>query len=435
MKQIFVLVAAISSMVALGSCSEQVMNEEMGEGLPKGESLLRVQTRSETPPQEGKVYVMNSDGDCVRLLTTDEGGQLASTNLVAGTYTLYAVGGEDLSAYTLPDRDHASAESIINLAEGKETNDLFMTSGTVTLTGGNIKDQPLELERQVIQFKQVTIKKVPTDVTQVDVTISELHEGIKLDGTLTEGKTRLAISLTKNSDNTTWTNGDNQPYAFPSNGNPKISVSFTKSSGVNEYTYDADEEFTANRQVVMEGTYSEEQAAVLSGTLTTKAWSAERSMPFEFDEANLVGGDSSENPEELEVPVAGGTYRGYYVVSVNDASKRAVFLSKTQYNGIGNAAAMESKASQIEKPVGEGISCGEWRLPTIEECRVFLEDHNVEGKLYNTYYYCIDGDILKMMSASKSSDVITVKGPLPSNNSSAPYENGTYFRAVIDITY
>ena len=27
MKQIFVLVAAISSMVALGSCSEQVMNE------------------------------------------------------------------------------------------------------------------------------------------------------------------------------------------------------------------------------------------------------------------------------------------------------------------------------------------------------------------------------------------------------------------------
>ena len=144
------------------------------------------------------------------------------------TYTLYAVGGEDLSAYTLPDRDHASAESIINLAEGKETNDLFMTSGTVTLTGGNIKDQPLELERQVIQFKQVTIKKVPTDVTQVDVTISELHEGIKLDGTLTEGKTSLAISLTKNSDNTTWTNGDNQPYAFPSNGNPKISVSFLR---------------------------------------------------------------------------------------------------------------------------------------------------------------------------------------------------------------
>ena len=162
---------------------------------------------------------------------------------------------------------------------------------------------------------------------------------------------------------------------------------------------------------------------------------AERSMPFEFDEANLVDGDSSENPEELEVPVAGSTYRGYYVVSVNDASKRAVILSKTQCNGIGNAAAMESKASQIEKPVGEGISCGEWRLPTIEECRVFLEDHNVEGKLYNTYYYCIDGDILKMMSASKASDVITVKGPLPSNNSSAPYENGTYFRAVMDITY
>ena len=439
MKKNFVILAAVGSVMGLSGCSEQVNNdvilEEITWGIPENQGVLRVQTRSETSPQEGMVYVFDSKGTCVKVLSTDEGGQLAATQLPVGTYSAYAIGGDDLSAYTLPDLKGAAASSVISVAEGKVMGDLLMKTATVTLTAGNASNLALELERQVLQLKEVTIKQVPADVTKVEVSIAPLYQGIMLDGTFTEEHSTLQLELTKKSDNDTWTNGTNQPYCFPSDGEPTITVSFTRTSGVKRYSYQASETFEANHQVVLEGTYSEEQDALLSGTLTARAWEAEKNMPFEFNEENLVDGDSSENPEEHEVSVVGSTYQGYYVVGVNAASKRAVILSKTQCNGIGNAAAMESKASQIEKPVGEGISCGEWRLPTIEECRVFLEDHNVEGKLYNTYYYCIDGDILKMMSASKANDVITVKGPLPSNNSSAPYENGTYFRAVIDITY
>ena len=439
MKKNFVILAAVGSVMGLSGCSEQVNNdvilEEITWGIPENQGVLRVQTRSETSPQEGMVYVFDSKGTCVKVLSTDEGGQLAATQLPVGTYSAYAIGGDDLSAYTLPDLKGAAASSVISVAEGKVMGDLLMKTATVTLTAGNASNLALELERQVLQLKEVTIKQVPTDVTKVEVSIAPLYQGIMLDGTFTEEHSTLQLELTKKSDNDTWTNGTNQPYCFPSDGEPTITVSFTRTSGVKRYSYQASETFEANHQVVLEGTYSEEQDALLSGTLTARAWEAEKNMPFEFNEENLVDGDSSENPEEHEVSVVGSTYQGYYVVGVNAASKRAVILSKTQCNGIGNAAAMESKASQIEKPVGEGISCGEWRLPTIEECRFFLGDHNVEGKLYNTYYYCIDGDILKMMSASKANDVITVKGPLPSNNSSAPYENGTYFRAVIDITY
>ena len=439
MKKNFVILAAVGSVMGLSGCSEQVNNdvilEEITWGIPENQGVLRVQTRSETSPQEGMVYVFDSKGTCVKVLSTDEGGQLAATQLPVGTYSAYAIGGDDLSAYTLPDLKGAAASSVISVAEGKVMGDLLMKTATVTLTAGNASNLALELERQVLQLKEVTIKQVPADVTKVEVSIAPLYQGIMLDGTFTEEHSTLQLELTKKSDNDTWTNGTNQPYCFPSDGEPTITVSFTRTSGVKRYSYQASETFEANHQVVLEGTYSEEQDALLSGTLTARAWEAEKNMPFEFNEENLVDGDSSENPEEHEVSVVGSTYQGYYVVGVNAASKRAVILSKTQCNGIGNAAAMESKASQIEKPVGEGISCGEWRLPTIEECRFFLGDHNVEGKLYNTYYYCIDGDILKMMSASKANDVITVKGPLPSNNSSAPYENGTYFRAVIDITY
>lgn len=432
MKKCFVMVAAIGSMVAWSGCSEQVMNEDMRVEIPQGQSLLRVQTRSATPPQEGQVYVFNSLGDCVRLLSTDESGQLASTNLVAGDYTVCAIGGEDLSAYTLPDQDVASVSSVITLAEGEEMTDLFMTSSDVTLTEGNASNLELELERQVIMIKEVSIKQVPTDVTKVEVSISPLHEGIQLDGTFTEAHTSLTLDLTKSSDNKTWTNGENQPYGFPSDGNPTITISFTLSNGVKTYSYQASEPFAANHQVVLEGTYSEAQDAILSGTLIAKAWEADKSESFEFNEDNLVV------PEAPAVPEAGGTYLGYYVVSVNSSDRTAVLLRKTQEDGIGSAEEMAERAAAINKPEGDGITCGEWRLPTVEECRIFLEDDNVNHKIYGAsyYYYCLDGDKLKRMSAWKSSTgVITITGPLPSGNTAAGYNDETYYRPVIDISY
>lgn len=432
MKKVFVLVAAISSMVALSGCSEQVMNETMSEGLNEGESLLRVMTRGETTPVEGKVYVFNSSGNFVRLLNTDEGGQLTSTNLVAGDYTVCAIGGEDLSAYTLPDQDDASVSSVITLVEGQEMTDLFMTSSDVTLTEGNASNLELELERQVIMIKEVSIKQVPTDVTKVEVSISPLHEGIQLDGTFTEDHTSLTLDLTKSSDNKTWTNGENQPYGFPSDGNPTITVCFTNCSGVKTYSCQAEEPFTANRQVVIEGTYSETQDAILSGTLTAKAWSANLSETFEFDEDNLVEDTSVEDPEDPEepaVPVAGGTFLGYYVVSVNSSDRTAVLLRRTQENNVYSESIMAQKAAAINKP--EGVTCGEWRLPTVEECRIFLEDPIVNEKKYGSNYYCLDGTNLKMMRALISSEgVITIKGPIDCG-----YNDLTYYRPVIDITY
>lgn len=432
MKKVMTLLAAVSSMVALNSCSEQVMNDY----IPEGQSMLRVQTRSETPPQQGKVYVFNSSGECVRLLSADEGGQLASTNLVAGTYTVCAIGGEDLSAYTLPEQEEASVSSVISVAEGKVMNDLFLTSSNVTLTAGNVGNLELELDRQVIRLSEVTIKKVPTDVTKVEVSISPLYQGILLNGTPTEEHTSATVELTKGSDNKTWTNGENQPYCFPSDGNPTVTVSFTRSSGVKRYSYQADAPFEANHQVVMEGTYSQEQDAVLSGTLTTKAWGANKSETFEFDENNLVNDTPSEDPESPEtaaVPVAGETYLGYYVVSVAPGAEEghgtAVLLSNEQYDDVISAEKMAQKASKITKPEGQGVTCGEWRLPTVEECRVFLES-DVNDKKYGKWYYCLEGTNLNWMKASKSSD-----GEITINERKNYGYEADYYRPVIDITY
>jgi len=428
MKKNFVILAAVGSVMGLSGCSEQVNNdvilEEITWGIPENQGVLRVQTRSETSPQEGMVYVFDSKGTCVKVLSTDEGGQLAATQLPVGTYSAYAIGGDDLSAYTLPDLEGAAASSVISVAEGKVMGDLFMKTATVTLTAGNASNLALELERQVLQLKEVTIKQVPADVTKVEVSISPLHQGVMLDGTPSEGQTSLTLALSKHADNTTWGNGTNQPYCFPSDGEPTITVSFTRTSGVKRYSYQASEAFEANHQVVLEGTYSEEQDALLSGSLTARAWDAEKSMPFEFNEENLV-------TVPKEEPIAGQTYKGYYVISVNSTNNTAVLLSKTQYNKIDSSGKMDQKASEIEKPTGEGISCGEWRLPTVDECRNFLEDESIEGKLYNIFYYCNNENNPNRLSVSKSSDLISFNGPFPIRS----YDDETLYRPVIDITY
>lgn len=423
MKKCFVMVAAIGSMVAWSGCSEQVMNEDMRVEVPQGQSLLRVQTRSATPPQEGQVYVFNSLGDCVRLLSTDESGQLASTNLVAGDYTVCAIGGEDLSAYTLPDQDDASVSSVITLAEGEEMTDLFMTSSDVSLTEGNASNLELELERQVIMIKEVSIKHVPTDVTKVEVSISPLHEGIQLDGTFTEDHTSLTLDLTKSSDNKTWTNGENQPYGFPSDGNPTITISFTLSNGVKTYSYQASETFAANHQVVLEGTYSEAQDAILSGTLIAKAWEADKSESFEFNEDNLVV------PEAPAVPEAGGTYLGYYVVSVNSSDRTAVLLSKTQEKNYEEASAVNTALSSW--PTSEDFS-GTWRLPSNAEMTAFLNDRNVNSLETgeSLFYYYKDGN-----SISKIELFMNYNGDYSIRDYKNSFNINTWLRPVIDISY
>lgn len=433
MKKNFVILAAVGGLMGLGGCSEQVNNdvilEEIAWGIPENQGVLRVQTRSETSPQEGMVYVFDSEGNCVKVLSTDEGGQLAATQLAVGAYSVYAIGGDDLSAYTLPDLDDAATTSVISVAEGKAQGDLFMKAGSITLTAGDASNLALELERQVIQLKELTIKQVPTDVTKVEVSISPLNQGVRLDGMPCEGQTSLTLALSKLADNTTWGNGEHQPYCFPSDGEPTITVSFTGTSGVKRYSYQASEAFEANHQLVIEGTYSEQQDALLSGSLTAKAWGAERSMPFEFDEANLVDSDSSENTEELEVPVAGSTYLGYYVVSVNDASKRAVFLSKTQCKNFTDAAAVNAALGSWPAP--EDVS-GTWRFPTKAEMTAFLNDRNVvsleNGK--NISYYYKDGNEISRVELNKD-----YKGDYSIKDYKNSINPNTWFRAVMEIQY
>ena len=108
-------------LMALAGCSKDIVDEQPQEvGDP---CLLSIVTRGAdgtdddgTPGvKTGRIYVFDQDNNCVRILSTDEDTQGAETQLPAGSYSFYAVGGFDVERVSLPSQDDATPQSELQL--------------------------------------------------------------------------------------------------------------------------------------------------------------------------------------------------------------------------------------------------------------------------------------------------------------------------------
>ena len=98
-------VAAFCGMVTLGSCAQEVINEDMS----ASDSRMTVMTRGEGDPVSSPVrlYVFDSNDGCVTMETLDAGSSSFTKNLPAGTYDVYALAGDE-SRYALPSKNEAT---------------------------------------------------------------------------------------------------------------------------------------------------------------------------------------------------------------------------------------------------------------------------------------------------------------------------------------
>ena len=194
------------------------------------------------------------------------------------------------------------------------------------------------------------------------------------------------------SDDDIWSKKPNTMH-FPSNGTPEMTVCFTTPEGMKAYHFSPTEPFEANQQVCIRGTYVDDAI-------------------------------------EPEIPVAGGTYKGYYVISVNESQKTAVLLSKTQEKGYSDAAAVNNALTAWPTP--EGLT-GTWRFPTVAELTTWFNDRNAitleNGKWVK--YYCKDGNGLTTLELIRSyAGNYTIKGP--ATEFIGP---SAYLAPVIDISW
>ncbi len=427
----FVL-GAMAVLLALAGCSKDIVDEQAQDmGDP---CQLTIVTRGDATADDegaesvktGRIYVFNQDNRCVSILSTDEDTQSAVTQLPAGSYSFYAVGGFDVERVSLPSQDAATPQSELQLLSGKVMDDLLLAhTEPMTLTAGDNRTLTIPLERQVQRIDQVTIHQVPATVTGVELIIEPLYQKVCLDGTLPTDTESATIELVEG-DNGTW-QAEPLLYVLPSKGKPVITVRFLYDGGSKSYSYSASEPMEANHKVKIEGTYRGSGVGVqLTGVLQGMAWGEDRTITFDFDETNSGDPGNNEKPNE-DAPTVGSFYKDCYVVSVS--GKNVTLVSPTEKKNIIEGDESESEAlnklnAELSSwPEVEGIS-GTWRIPTKEEATVFLTDANCVSFSTTKHYFCMDGSTLKALVVKNNQ----ISGVVISLN----YDY--ILRPVIDIT-
>jgi len=396
MKKILLLACAT---IVLSACEKAVLPEddllsEETESTIHSAKLNIVASAADEADEgtlnEGKVFLFNHEDKCVQLLTMNEEDHRIEAQIPAGQYTLYAIGGDDLTRFDLPSQDEATPTSVITRLSGKIMTDLMMATAYLDVAEGETLNQNISLTHVVFCLDEIELREMPAGVTSVEVTLAPLYSAVQLDGSYEETLTEsYKVALEKQADGTTWKT-EKQQMLFPSKGKPTIKVSMITTTGSMSYSFTSAEELEPNHHFDIVGTYKATQGVSLSGIMTDGGWGEDRTISFNIDEKDV----------EVELPVAGQFYQNYYVVSVDEAQRHAVLLAKEKltYTAPTEAASSKWLASFVEpmaalaKPAG---ATGNWRLPTLDEVDIFIRDTQVVSlgaKGYTANFYCLDED-------------------------------------------
>ena len=399
--KIYTLGILACALLAFSSCSNDEDNNTVM--LTGSDALLTIATRgigdANTIPADGRVYVFNSAGKCVSLLTTNTTSPTATTKLAAGTYTLCCLGASDLSPYSLPERVYATASTLISLKAEQEMNELFMKSQSVTLTEGEQEVCDIELTRAISQIEDITITQVPTSVSAISVEIGDVYTAVQLDGGFpaTGNTETLTFALEEQADGTTWKATPNK-MVFPSKGNPTLTMIITTDEGVDSYSFQLASAIQANKHTTFTGQYKVPLGATLQCTMYTTDWDSPQAYNFDVDPANEVFKNLTQ----------GTFHNGYYVVSLDATAHTAVLLAKEEIayeiptTGVDDNTNplwlqnINTAMAALEKPTGITSS---WRLPTLAEADIFLRDSRVEPLGATTggtrSFFCTEDNALK----------------------------------------
>ena len=435
MKRFIYAVLTVVSLCAMSACEKQL--EVKPADQPKADGELKIRTRSASNDLEVSypviVYVMNSEGTCVSCETVVSAESALSIDLPSGEYNVYAVAGATEDAYTLPTMQTATPTSELLLKENAKHGDLMAASSTITLGKNETNQLTLNLARKVMKVTSLTINDVPADVTAVTMTFSPLCKSLRLNGTFNTASTSETISLTKQTDETTWTNSESL-FLLPQTGSTTITIGLTKGEQTTYYSYACQQTLDANHELTIAATYAGDRKITMTGSINGVAWGDPIDITFEFGEDNTSdnkGGDSNSSSDE--VPEVHSVYKDCYVLSVaDDGNDKVVTLLHKRADEISGSgkteAAVRAEIDAILPSFNINGITG-WRIPT----RADLNDFNFN--IFNTaissvsdaisigttsYYYYLDGEHLKCFRG---------------NNLNLGYVTGDHFRPVTTVRF
>ncbi len=410
-KQLFYVFLSAATLSATTSCEKEILTEiddNSSAVTNTTTSKLRVQARAaddkSTVSYPVAVYVMNTQGTCIKKEMLSSASDNLSLTLSSGSYQIYAIGGVT-SQYSLPTAEEASATSPITLLSEAVHGDLMTASNQVTLSKGESNQLTLSMTRKVMLLQQLQITNVPTEVDAVEVSLYPLYQHLTLDGNYSTEKAEQTISLTQKSDGTTWTNNETY-YLLPATGEATVKVSLTTDGKKQSYSYACQQTLDANHQISIVGEYTGTHDITLAGTITGAVWDTPTVINFTFGD---VSSSTTNDPTFTETaPAANTIYNDCYVVKVDDDTDgEHVIVTLIHKKAIDISGADRTEADVLADinaalPDFDTNGISGWRLPTEEELRAFVFGvfnqsfkNDADADLIKSdFYYYIDGEQL-----------------------------------------
>ena len=327
-KLFFILALQLILMALFNACSSDATDNEITVGK---EGQLSVVTRSSGDGTEVSypliVYIFK-DGTCCAVKTIEKAEDNAGISLASGDYSVYAIGG--VGNYVLPDEETATTSSVLEFDPDKSQThgDLMVAQGDVTITAGQNSTLDFTMERKVMQVDNIKMENIPTDATQVSITISSLYKSIKIDGSYSDETTSYTLNLIKQEDGTTWSATPNV-LLLPSDDS-KITVNITIGSTSKTYTYSGTEKLVANSHFNITAVYQEQK---LNMAFTGVAWDGTKEMNFYLTDnvdSNIDNNDDDDTETTTTTFKVGELYKNCYIFEVNEDKKIAKVLSPNE---------------------------------------------------------------------------------------------------------
>ena len=362
----WLLVVAIC--LSVGSC--QQLPDELWTETEKG--TLKVKTRSADDgevPYPLTLYVFSSDGDCVDTQLVEDEEEDVQLHLAEGQYRIVAVSAcrDGYLASTIKDW-----EDVIEIPEdGGADIPLVMGKADVTVDSTTKGKLEIVLSHSVTAM-DVALSNIPSDVTEVVVTLSPFYTAVNLKGEYVGADYSLNLPCSLDTEGR-WSTKTR--YLFPGSGKETVLSIWMKKQDGEEMTYGYTWKDTpeANQPYHLQGSYN---GLTLNGTFILKAWNEAKEVEFKFGEA--ISSDGEESDIELSgVPEVGEIWNGSIVANMiekDDSEVELLLLSLDQWYGYSSMVPEVISGYSVN-----GIA--EWRLPTREEVEFLMKTYSGDNRL------------------------------------------------------
>lgn len=398
------LIIALAFAMSFSSCEQlSLPTEDTHESLSK--QTVTVKTRSTTNDilYPIIVYAFAENGTCSAQQTINSSDDALALSLLQGTYRIIAL--SKASGYILP--SNPTLTSAITISNDNNCTSVPLQMGQADINvGKSSQTVNITLSYKVTPI-DITLRDVPSTVTDVSVTISSQHSSLSMTGEYADSK-KSVVNLTKQGDS--WSA---KAYVFPGSSTQTVmSISLTNADGSTSFGYTYNAPLQAATPYNFNGTFVSDNIQ-LYGSFLSEGWNTPISIDFTFGSGNENTDDDIPTQIVSKFPTAGSVWDNHIVAYAYDDSGNILspeqmeplsrvnllLISLQEWQKVKSSLSETNpeEASDIANSYVEDGLTG-WSIPSLSEMANMTSIHNITFEetieALNETIASIGGDII-----------------------------------------